>query len=320
MLTMSTLRLGLAVAALAAAAPETSEPVRPDSRPPEPIELPSPEVVVPFESVKGRPVVPVRIGEKGPFPFVLDTGAGGTVIEADLARELGLAVLGDARIGDPIHPHAVAAKQVQVESLSLGDARFSRFAATAMENSGFSQHLGARGVLGMPIFAELLLTLDYGKSQVRIARGDLPSADGKEVLAYAPGAHGTIRVPIMVGTVGLDADLDSGSPAGLSLLEEYMEKLPLEAKPVEIGRARTINSEFVIRGATLRGALAIGSFRLENPPLRFHALPPNLGGELLRRFALTIDQRNRRIRFHETDASARAVDSGPPPAAPSTRS
>jgi hypothetical protein len=316
MRTKSRIRLGLAAAAVVLAAPALPQSMPPDRLPPRKFELVSAEVVVPFELVKGRPVVPVRIDGKGPFPFVLDTGAGGTVLEAELAKELALSVLGEARIGDPIQPHAIAAKQVEIQPLSVGGAAFSKYAATAMETTGFSEYLGARGVLGMPVFAELLLTIDYGKSEVRISRGELPSPDEKEVLAYRADPHGTIRVPITVGTTTLDADLDSGSPGGVSLPEEYMEKLSLEGKPVEIGRARTVNSEFVVHGATLRGALTIGSFRLEHPQLRFHALPPNLGGDLLRRFALTIDQKNRRIRFHETAIPDETP--APAPAATST--
>jgi len=290
-----------AVAALAAAARLFPQPMSEHrEKQPENVELASPEVAVPFELVKGRPVVSVRIGDKGPFPFVLDTGAGGTVIEAELAAELGLSVSGEVRIGDPLQPHSIPAKQVRIELLAVGGASFSGASATAMENAGFSSHLGARGVLGMPVFADLLLSIDFGKMELRMARGALPDPDGKEVLAFRRGMGGTIRVPISVASLSIDADLDSGSPAGLSLPDAYMETLPLEGKPVEMGRARTVNSEFVVHGAALRGAVAIGATRIENPSLRFNALPvANVGTDLLRRFAVTIDQRNSRIRFHE---------------------
>jgi hypothetical protein len=258
---------------------------------------------------KGRPVIDVTVNGKGPFPFVLDTGAGGTVLGADLVQELGLPTIGEAQIGDPIHPHGLAAKQVKIESLGIGGLTLSDMTATAVENSGFREHLGARGVLGMPLFSELLLTIDYVAPEIRLARGVLPDPDGREILAFRAAAHGLIRVPITVGTVEVDADVDSGSPAAVSLPEEYMEKLPLEGKPVQIGKARTVTAEFPVYGATLKGAVQIGAHRLENPALRFNKLPnANIGGEVLGRFAITIDQKNRRIRFTEK---------GPGPAAAS---
>lgn len=261
-------------------------------------ELATPEVVVPMRIEKGRPVVDVTVDGKGPFPFVLDTGAGGTVLGGDLVQELGLPAVGEVRIGDPINPHGLAAKQVRIDRLAIGGLSLSEMSATAVENSGFREHLGARGVLGMPLFAELLLTIDYSGNQVRIARGDLPDPDGKEILAFRQD-H-SIHVPITVASVAIDADLDTGSPGAVSLPEEYMEKLPLEGKPVQVGKARTVTAEFPVYGATLKGAVQIGAHRLENPSLRFNRLPnANIGGEVLGRFAITIDQKNRRIRFVE---------------------
>ena len=284
------------------------EPADEAAKAPNRVELASPEVVVPLRMEKGRPVVEVGIDGKGPFPFILDTGAGGTVLGSDLARELALPEAGETRIGDPIHPHAITAKRVRIGRLTLGGATFSDMTATSMENPSLREHLGARGVLGLPVFAELLLTLDFGRGEVRIGRGQLPSPDGKDVIACRPGFGGTIRVPITVGPLELEADLDSGSPAAVSLPDEYMDRLPLEGKPVEVGRARTVTSEFVVYGATLKGAVQIGGHRIENPVLRFNRLPvSNVGSEVLRRFAITIDQKGRRIRFAESPAGVEAA-------------
>ncbi len=278
------------------------EPLPQADRKPEHFELATPEVAVPMRMEKGRPVVNVSIDGKGPFPFVLDTGAGGTVIGSDLARELGLPVAGEVHIGDPIHPHGIAAKQVRIAQLDLGGATFSRMLATSMENHGFQEHLAARGVLGMPVFQDLLLTIDYGRGQVRIARGELPAPDGKEIVAFRPTDG--IRVPITLASVEIEADLDSGSPSGISLPNRYKEELPLESPAVELGCARTVSAEFAVYGATLKGAAQIVGYRVENPALRFNQLPvANLGNDLLRRFVLTIDQKSRRVRFAPAESA-----------------
>ena len=271
-------------------------PAHPTSAPkPEGVTLSSAEAVVPMELAFGRPVVEVRIGQTGPYKFVLDTGAGGTVIAADLADELKLPVTGEVQIGDPINPHAISAKNVRIDRLSLSGVAFSGVTATRMEGFGSRGNLGARGILGMPLFAELLLTLDYKRAEIRVARGSLPEPDGREVLAFTRDRG--IRVPITVGSIALDAHLDTGSPYGLSLPDRYMEELPLADKPVELARGRTVNSEFAVHGATLQGAVRIGSQTLEGPSLRFGPLPPNLGGEVIGRFVVTIDQQQQRIRF-----------------------
>ncbi len=265
---------------------------------PQRVELAASEIGVPIRMERGRPVVEATIEGRGPYRFVLDTGAGGTVLSSELAQELGLPVVGEIQIGDPIHPQGITAKQVRIDRLVVGGATFSSLIATSMEKSGFAEHLGARGVLGMPLFSDLLLTLDCGHSEIRIARGELPEPDGKGILALQPG-HG-VRVPITVGTLDLVADLDSGSPAGISLPSRYMDELPLDGKPVEIGRARTVTSEFAVYGATLSGSVRLAGYRLEKPALRFNGLPfPNIGSEVLKRFAVTIDQKAHRVQFRE---------------------
>jgi aspartyl protease len=269
----------------------------PDERP-QGVELAASEIGVPIRMESGRPVVEATIEGKGPYSFILDTGAGGTVLSSELVKALGLPIVGEMQIGDPIHPQGITAKQVRIGRLVIAGATFSGLIATSMEKSGFSEHLGVRGVLGMPLFSDLLLTLDCGHSEIRIARGELPEPDGKGILALQPG-HG-IRVPITVGNLDLVADLDSGSPAGISLPNRYMDELPLDGKPVEIGRARTVTSEFAVYGATLRGSVRLAGYRLEKPALRFNGLPfPNIGSEVLKRFAVTIDQKTRRVQFRE---------------------
>jgi hypothetical protein len=46
--------------------------------PPERVELRPTQTTVPMELFGGRAVVSVHINGKGPFQFILDTGAGGT--------------------------------------------------------------------------------------------------------------------------------------------------------------------------------------------------------------------------------------------------
>src|SRR5437867_1631500 len=39
-------------------------------------------------------LLPVRVNERGPFEFILDTGAGTSLVSSELARELELKILG----------------------------------------------------------------------------------------------------------------------------------------------------------------------------------------------------------------------------------
>jgi predicted methyltransferase len=70
---------------------------------------PTEGVEIPLAMVAGRPQVDVLIDGKGPYPFVLDTGASLNLIDAGVARELGLEVIGQREIGAPGFVAVVAA-------------------------------------------------------------------------------------------------------------------------------------------------------------------------------------------------------------------
>jgi hypothetical protein len=55
---------------------------------PDRLSLATPKISVPLTFVGGRPVVDVNINGKGPYRFIFDTGAAGTVMSNELAAEL----------------------------------------------------------------------------------------------------------------------------------------------------------------------------------------------------------------------------------------
>jgi predicted aspartyl protease len=73
------------------------------------IEVPAEGASVQMLDIGGRPVVEVKINGKGPFPFILDTGAMFTVIDSSLSDELSLGesapikefIIGAIKITDP---------------------------------------------------------------------------------------------------------------------------------------------------------------------------------------------------------------------------
>jgi hypothetical protein len=102
-----------------------------------------------------------------------------------------------------------------------------------------------------------------------------------------------------VGSISVDADLDTGSPANVSLPKKYADELTLEEAPVLVGRGRIVGGEFAIYGARAKGEIRIGSVTLATSALDLHERLPvaNVGYRALRDFAITIDQKNHRVRF-----------------------
>ncbi len=263
-------------------------------------------VAFPLDLSRGQPVVQVLLNGKGPYPFYLDTGAGATVLNDDVARELGLATLDSTRIGDPANPHAIRADIHRLDSIEIGGLRLEGVRCVSWDRSTLRPGADApRGVLGIALFSELLLSLDYPKAEGRVTRGALPAPDGERVLAYeAP--QGIPVVSVRIGARTYDTHLDSGSPGSFTLPRSERGALRLLAEPVEVGKARTANSTLTIYAAQLADTMRLGGHAFVRPMIELNeGLPhPNLGGRILREFVVTLDQANRRVRFERTGTPA----------------
>ena len=101
--------------------------------PPEKSVLESSKVVLPLDFGAPRPTIEAKINGKGPFLFVLDTGAHGFVINSDLAKELNLPVVGKAAMGNPSNPSAIEVDRVRIESIDLSGVSLSGVVADSWE-------------------------------------------------------------------------------------------------------------------------------------------------------------------------------------------
>ena len=77
--------------------------------------------------------------------------------------------------------------------------------------------------------------------------------------------HGIPVIEIDVAGVKLDVDVDSGSPALLSIPTAWAERLPL-GEPRVVGRGRTAVNEFEIKAADLRGEIHVAGFASASNP------------------------------------------------------
>ena len=266
-------------------------------RPYQAAELAGTAVEVPM--LEGRlAIVEVRVNGQGPYRFGIDTGAaGGARIDKSLIEKLGIQIVGQARAGDTSGANRTTVDLVEIGKLAVGDAVFSGVRAAV----GDYVELGVTGILGIGLFSEHLLTLDYPHRRVRIERGELPPADGLKILGFdAP--FGIPSVRLRLGGVEVEAQIDSGNTRNEIVVPASLtSRLKLAAEPVVIGKARTRFNEIEIRQAPLAGALVLGSYELRDPRIDIVDLFPRpiLGHQFLQRFAVTIDGKNRRVRFEE---------------------
>jgi CubicO group peptidase (beta-lactamase class C family) len=243
------------------------------------------------------PVLEAKINGKGPYRLGFDTGFGGTFqVSAALAEEMKMPVVGEGRASDPSGTNVRTTKVVHVDAIDIGSAHFGDFDATTMSGPALTH---VDGILGLGFFKSLLVTFDYPQSTLAVRGGALPDADGQSVLAYSTARGGVPNIEIDVAGQKAKCDIDSGSPAEVSLPLSLARSLPLEGEPKVVGHARTGSNEFDILAAPLHGEVHIGSIVLTDPRLDFVELFPvgNLGFRFLKNVVVTFDPANQRVRF-----------------------
>lgn len=280
------LRAGALACALALAAPHAlAQDGAFPSGAPRVVDVPAGGAEVPVTLVNRRPTVEVRVDGRGPFRFIVETGAPWSALTPAAIGELGLV----ADAGGAFH----------LDSVALGGAVLRDFRVASLELPWSDVH----GVLGLNAYRDLLLTVDYPASRVRLEKGALPDPDGVELLRAIPvGPFWGVRVDVAGREV--DAVLDTQSEHAFSAVPTLAEGLPLEAAPVLTGYAAGPGIGLQDLGtARLAGDVRLGGYTFRRPLLSLSPMPPhipqswNVGGKVLHEFAVTLDQRRRVIRL-----------------------
>ncbi len=246
-------------------------------------------LVLPGETCRGMFVVPVTFGadRSESAVLLLDTGASRTYLDPRAFRRVtgkrvnaGKTTLRGARVGEHgIRPLRVYALPMRRLSLAIGRQ--------------------IDGILGFPAFKDVLLTLDYGREQVRISGGSLPEPDGREIFD-APGKRPHLSVRI--GDVRRRLRVDSGATGAFELKRSDRVRWSVEPRPVR--GAVVVGGFVVLDGGRLQGEVRLGPVLFEDPLVIRGGSERLIGWRVLRHFEVTFDQRNARMRL-------RAVRPGP---------
>ena len=292
------------VASTVPAAVQAQMHVGPQVPVPTGIEVPRNGVTVPMQDMEGRPVVELKINEKGPYRFILDTGAVTTVVSDELSRELSLTPPAGVQVASGRGGPAPAI--VLIHDVRVGNAMLTDMIAAAMPLGGLLKGENApRGILSAACFPGYLLTYDYPGKRILIRKGALPSADSKSIFQYTEDQV-LPTVPVRIAGHDTQVHLDTGSAFGLTLPVKFLAELPLVSQPREAGTVRTGGGEFAVSIARVNGAIELGKYKLALDEVRFSDARPgpgsaigNIGYGVLRDFVVTLDSKNQRIRIDQ---------------------
>jgi predicted aspartyl protease len=157
----------------------------------------------------GRVVVPVTINGRGPFRFIVDTGASHSTVTPGLVAALGLkpsevpAVLLDGITGSA-EVSAVTIDSLRAGALSIRSTMMPVVWAPVMG--------GADGILGAAGLTNQTLTVDFERNRVEISDGVEPAMRSDSLRVHGVRlTDGLITLDAWVGRVRVRAVVDTGS-------------------------------------------------------------------------------------------------------------
>ena len=268
---------------------------------------PGDRVELPLGLVGGGsfPAVAVEgMGEDGkPAVMLLDTGAAGVIVTSRFVARHALQTRGipGLRMTDALGRKRKP-KVARIPALNMRGASFEAFDAVVDDLPGIRASIGEAVdvVIGRPLFRDVLLTIDYPRRRLVIERGALPPPDGRDVLPLVRGRDGDVLVPVTVAGRETWMLLDTGHTVnGLQIAPEHVAGAAWASPPVPGPSVTTFFGTADSRLGRLAGEARIGRYTIRRPIVCLvdGADGEYLGSDVLRHFAITIDQRNDRVRF-----------------------
>ncbi len=238
--------------------------------------------------------------------FMIDTGSTANLVSSDLATRMGQRDRTRARRTVQVRSAnggEVSLEQVTLRRLQLGAARFERVPALVYDFGDLSAHLGVRidGLIGFPLFHDTRLTLEYLQSRLvltphSIAASSLAGPAASDSPLSFNNEQGAPLVPVQMGNESFVVLIDSGSDGALNL-----NPAGLHPRFLFGPRSGTVVSSLAGDRLQLAGRLGqnvlIGSHTITHPIVDLTDQLSSIGGEILRHFNLTFDQRNNTVVF-----------------------
>jgi hypothetical protein len=266
--------------------------------------------LVRFREVAGRGlIIKTWINDEGPFDFVVDTGAGSTILSARVAQAARVAIASNSTVNlSGLSGTRGSAHEASLRSIAIGEPR-NYLPGHGSLIVADSLPTDIDGILDpSETFYPLGYVLDFRAEVLRafdprvepLSRNDVP-ADG-DVVAWL--TDGATRRPFVSLEGGRRALIDTGSGLGLGVTPEAARSLGVfgarghgrEGDVRDLGRGRVGASR--IEPATVRiGALVLRGVPTDLLNGASDAAPIILGRDALRPFELTFDPVSRLIRF-----------------------
>ncbi len=256
--------------------------------------------------VDTRMTVGVEVDGRGPFRFVVDSGADSSVLGSSAARILQLPAASQAML------HGMTASsivdRVTAAELKVGDSTLHDLALPVLRD----EDLGAQGLLGIDALVEQRLMMDFDKHVITIedARRPAPYVEGEIVVVARRRRGQLILTEASANGHAVDAVIDSGSEITIGNLAMRDRLFKHNVKSLVSGQVTGVTGVAVMMQLAHLDEIRIGPILLRDVDIAFADVPPFaafglddhpamfLGTDLMANFRrVSLDFHARKVRF-----------------------
>lgn len=172
----------------------------------------------------GRILVPVMINGRGPFRFIIDTGASHSALSPQLVATLGLPLVEGGDVALSGVTGSATVPTVRIELLEAGALRLVNRRLPVVAPSVLSR---ADGILGVEGLRNKRLDIDFRRDRVTISQSKgKPAPDGYYTVLAQQRFGGLLIVDARVGRINARAVIDTGAERSLGnpVLESRLQR------------------------------------------------------------------------------------------------
>ena len=248
----------------------------------------------------------VRVNGRGPYQFIVDSGADTSVVGMRIARDLELPLGKPATLNNMTDRSIV--DRVIVDELTLGPSTIRDLQLPALREVD----IGGAGMIGIDALVRQRLMMDFEKRLIKVEDATKPAKSlPGEIVVTARWRRGQlILTEVKAAGISLDAVIDTGSQITIGNLALRDKLVRRRHSKLETVSATGVTGKTVELQIARIAELKLGPITLRNVPIAFADVPPFdvfglsdqpallLGTDLLETFRrISLDFRARKVRF-----------------------
>jgi len=211
-------------------------------------------------------LLPTRVNGAGPFDFILDTGAGTSLLSAELAQQLNIKILG-TKEGQSAGGK-VSVSLAKVESLALGQAKIEDVEVGIVDLGHIAKTIGTRidGDVGYNFLKHFRVTIDYESGEIRFDDPKRIENFGGPAKAEIPMRLASPAKPLVLvdvyanGRGPFQFAIDTGTST-TAIAPEVAQQLGIDGSP--IGPLTTGGSQVNVTAGNLK-SFQVGGARIDD--------------------------------------------------------